>query len=369
MEDTKNTIEEIFSQVSDPRVEGRCLHKLCDILFIGFCTLLANGEDYEDMVEFGKQREDWLRSILELPNGIPSHDTFNRVFQLISPEELGQILASDGQNLINYVDRDHIILDGKKLRGVSPTSKGNKGLYILNAWVCDQRLCIGQKKIGEKTNEITVIPELLEEIELEGHVVSIDAIGCQKSIAEKIKAKQGDYLLSVKKNQKYLYEMIEEAFCDNKSISADEQWEYDHGRYETRSCEILDVFQIWTSEFYEQWPGIKTIVKIVSSRVIADKSSEETRYYISSEEIREANYYNRLARGHWGIENQLHWHLDVTFREDASRARKGNAAENLSIMRKIALHRLTQMKDKLSIKKRRFRAALNNSYLLNVLRI
>ena len=176
-------------------------------------------------------------------------------------------------------------------------------------------------------------------------------------------------MLSVKQNQKYLYEMMTEAFQDNKALNINEQWEYDHGRYETRNCKILDATKVWSSEFYEQWEGVKTLIKIESSRTIDSVSSEESRYYISSEEIKNAEYYNRLTRGHWGIENQLHWHLDVTFKEDASRARKGNAAENLSIMRKVALHRLTQMKDKLSLKKRRFRAALNNSYLLDILKI
>jgi predicted transposase YbfD/YdcC len=369
MENTKNKIKAIFLGVKDPRVVGRCLHQLTDVLFIAFCTLLANGEDYEDMVEFGKQRINWLKTVLDLPNGIPSHDTFNRVFQLLEPSELSKLLAEDGRRLLGSIAEKQLILDGKKLRGENPKSKGNKGLYILNAWIGENKLCIGQRRVDAKSNEITAIPELLEDIEIAGSIVTIDAIGCQKKIAEKIKSKSADYLLSVKKNQKYLYEMIGEAFKDNKAISSDEEWEYDHGRYEERDCEILEASKVWTNDFCEEWEGMKTLVKVKSKRRLGDKTSEETRYYISSEEVKNAVYYNRLARGHWSIENQLHWHLDVTFNEDSCRARRGNAAENLSAMRKVALHRLSYMKDKLSLKKRRFRATLNNNYLLKLLNV
>lgn len=366
MKDTKKILE-LFSTIPDPRVQGRCLHRLEDILFIAFCALLANGEDYEDIVEFGHQRESWLRTILELPNGIPSHDTFNRVFQLISPEALQKLLESDGQSLLDSIDGEQLILDGKKLKGANPKTRGNKGLYVLNAWVSKHKLCIGQKKVGAKTNEITAIPELLDELEVSGSTITIDAIGCQKKIATKIRSKEANYLLAVKKNQKDLFEMLGEAFVDNKALQSDEQWEYDHGRYETRHCEILEVSKVWEPEFYQQWKDVKTLVKVCSTREIKGKKSEEIRYYISSQSVQNASYYNQLVRGHWGIENQLHWHLDVTFKEDASRARKGNAAENLSVMRKVALHRLTRMNDKLSIKKRRFRAALNNAYLTEII--
>lgn len=369
MKDIKNKINALFSSVKDPRIEGRCLHSLIDILFIAFCTLLANGEDYEDMVEFGTQRIDWLKTVLELPNGIPSHDTFNRVFQILDPSELSKLLGEDGRELLGCIAEKQLILDGKKLRGESPKSKGNKGLYILNAWIGENNLCIGQQRVGAKSNEITAIPELLDDLEITGSVVTIDAIGCQKKIAEKIKIKSADYLLSVKKNQKYLYEMIGEAFEDNKTISSDEQWDYGHGRYEERDCKILEASKVWTKDFCEEWKGMKTLVKVKSKRRIGGKFSEENRYYISSEEVKNAAYYNKLARGHWSIENRLHWHLDVTFREDACRARRGDAAENLSAMRKMALHRLSYLKDKLSLKKRRFRAALNNDYLLKLLNI
>ncbi len=268
----KKNIQDLFAGVPDSRVVNRCSHKLSDILFIALSTLICNGEDFEDMVEFAHQRYDWLSTILELPDGIPSQDTFNRVLQRIEPKALQKCLSEDGQVLLDTLNEKQINLDGKKIRGVWPTSKGNNGLYILSAWVNENNLCVGQSRVEDKSNEITAIPELLDTLHIQGATISIDAIGCQKAIAAKIVDKQAEYLLSLKKN-------------------------------------------------------------------------------------------------HWSIENQLHWHLDVTFGEDASRARLQNAPENLNILRKIALQRITQMKDKLSKKKRRYRASLNNDYLKQVLNI
>lgn len=363
----KNEITELFGQIQDPRVINRCDHKLVDILFIAFCTLLSNGEDFEDMVEFGEQREAWLRTILELPHGIPSHDTFNRVLQMIDPQALGNCLQEDGSALLDHVEGKLISFDGKKLRGVSPTSRGNKGLYILSAWVNENRLCIGQKKVKDKSNEITAIPELIEDLDITGSIISIDAIGCQVEIAAKIRGAQADYLLAVKDNQSDLLEEITEAFEHSKIIDYAENWEYDHGRYEERQCQILNAQEALSPKMLEKWIGVNHLIKITASRQVKAKISVENRYYISSLIQHKAEDYNKLVRGHWGIENHLHWHLDVTFGEDASRARSGNAPVNLNILRKMALQRIRQMKDKRSLKKRRFRAALNQDYLLEIL--
>jgi predicted transposase YbfD/YdcC len=321
------------------------------------------------MVEFGHQRYDWLSEVLELPNGIPSHDTFNRVLQLIDPKHLSDCLDKDGAALLGSLSGKQLAIDGKKLKGVSPRSKGNSGLYILNAWVCENRLCVGQEKVEDKSNEITAIPTLLEQLDIEGAVVSIDAIGCQSAIANQILEQGGEYLLAVKKNQKELFEQLEDSFLLNPSIAQDMQWEYQRGRFEQRKCQILQAHQMLRPETLAQWKGVKTLVKIDAQRHEKDKISQETRYYISSEEGQADRYFNHLTRGHWGIENQLHWHLDVTFKEDASRARSGYAPQNLSILRKIALHRIAQMKDKLSLKKRRYRASLNNEYLLQLIQV
>ena len=365
----KENIAEIFGDIPDPRVVKRCDHKLIDILFIAFCTLLSNGEDFEDMVEFGKQRQSWLSTILELPNGIPSHDTFNRVFRILEPKYLDECLQADGSVLLDHVKDKLISLDGKKIKGADPTSRGNKGLYIMSAWVNENRLCIGQKRIKDKSNEISAIPELIDELDVEGATISIDAIGCQVSIAQKIRQAKANYLLAVKGNQKDLLEEIEEAFVYSAVQNYEENWEYDHGRYERRRCEVLAAKVSLSPNQLQRWLDVKQIIKITSQRTIKEKTSTECRYYISSLEQNDAKRFNDLVRGHWGIENHLHWHLDVTFNEDASRARSGHAPINLNILRKMALQRIKQMKDRLSLKKRRFRAALNQNYLIKILTI
>lgn len=361
----QDSLTRIFSKVDDPRIESRCLHKLKDILFIAFCTLLSNGEDFEDMVEFGEQRYSWLEQILDLPNGIPSHDTFNRVLQLVDPEQLTVSMGEDAQDLIEEIKGKLISFDGKKMRGVSPKSRGNKGLFILSAWVGENRICLGQKKVKDKSNEITAIPDLIDMLDIEGSTVSIDAIGCQVEVAEKIIEAKADYLLAVKKNQRNLFEQVSEDLIWKTTKEFNHTWEYDHGRYETRVCEIVPAKEVLTPDLLAKWTGIKTVVKIVAQRTLNGVSTSQSRYYISSEEKNE-EYYNIAVRGHWGIENHLHWHLDITFKEDANRSRTGNAPQNLNILRKMALHRIANMTDKLSLKKRRFRASMNVDYLCKV---
>lgn len=362
----RDSIEKIFSKVADPRVELRCLHRLKDILFIAFCTLLSNGEDFEDMVEFAEQRIEWLGGILDLPNGIPSHDTFNRVLQLIDPQQFALCLSEDAAELVEGVKGKLVNFDGKKMKGVSPTSRGNKGLFILSAWVGENRLCIGQQKVGDKSNEITAIPELIETLDLEGSTVSIDAIGCQVEIAEKILGASADYLLAAKENQGNLFEEVSDEYIWKSAGEFDETWEYGHGRYEVRKCRAISAGEFLSPMLLSKWTGVKTLVRIEAERTINGTTTSNTRFYISSE-MKDAAFYNTAVRGHWGIENHLHWHLDVTFNEDANRSRKGNAPQNLNILRKMALHRISRMGDKLSLKKRRFRASMNVEYLRKVL--
>ncbi len=361
----QDSITRIFSKVADPRVENRCKHRLKDILFIAFCTLLSNGEDFEDMVEFGKQRQLWLEEILELPNGIPSHDTFNRVLQVIDSEQLTISMGEDAQDLIEDIKDKLISLDGKKMKGFSPKSRGNRGLFILSAWVGENRICLGQKKVENKSNEIRAIPDLIDSLDIEGSTVSIDAIGCQVDIAEKILTSKANYLLALKKNQGTLLDQVSDDFTWQSAKYLNETWEYDHGRYETRVCQIVSAKEVLSPDLLTKWTGIKTVVKIVAQRTIKDVTTSQTRFYISSEE-RNEEFYNLAVRGHWSIENHLHWHLDVTFNEDANRSRSGNAPQNLNILRKMALHRISNMDDKLSLKKRRFRASMNVDYLREV---
>ena len=242
-------------------------------------------------------------------------------------------------------------------------------MYILTAWVSESSVCVAQKKVDDKSNEITAIPELLDNMNIKEAVVSIDAIGCQKLIASKIINKEGDYLLALKKNQKDSYQRVEDVFRFHAPKKFDLMKDKNHAREETRKCSILDINKLPKDEIPSKWNGLNTLVKIESTRKTKDKTQQNTRYYLSSEIIKNPSYYNMLVRGHWSIENKLHWHLDVTFKEDASRSRKGNAPENLNILRKIALQRVNLQKDKLSKKKRRFKAAMNTNYIKEILRI
>lgn len=372
MRTTKNQtkleiVSTYLSTVKDHRMINKCKHKLSDILFIGLLTHLSNGEDFVDMVLFGKTHKTFLQEYITLANGIPSEDTFERVFSAIEPDVLRVCLNDYGKDVVGLLSEKQICLDGKKLKGVSPTSRGNRGLYILNAWVAENRICVGQKRVEDKSNEITAIPALIEQLDVKDAVVSIDAIGCQRDIAEQIVKKEGHYLLALKTNQRELYDDAECGFKACKPISISENWEYDHGRYETRKCSILPAGEVLLPENLSQWCGLKTIIKVEAMRLIRGKETSETRFYISDEQGKTAEYYNALVRGHWSIENQLHWHLDVTFKEDASRARKGNVAENLSTLRKLALQIITAQNDKLSLKKRRVMAAYDDEYMRKLL--
>lgn len=256
-----------------------------------------------------------------------------------------------------------ICLDGKKLRGHSPHSRGNKGLYSVNAWVSENRLCIGQHRVCDKSNEIDAIPKLLEEMDIIDAVVTVDAMGCQKHIARQIIKQNGHYLLAVKGNQKELLDEVSCAFKANSPGVVSDQWEYDHGRFETRRCSILWAASAMDQQIVNEWVGLQAIVKLESSRNIGQKPTLETRYYLSDEQEVDALYFSRLIRVHRAIKNHLHWHLDVTFRQDACRVRKGNAPENLTTLRKLALQIVSHHDDKLSLKKRRVKATYYVNYM------
>lgn len=359
----------IFSKVPDPRVEGRCLHLLSDILFIALCTLLSKGEDFEDMVAFAEEREDWLRTKIGLPNGIPSHDTFNRVFQIIDSKHLIEVLGEDGSTLLDHVEGQLINIDGKKLKGASPGTKGNEGLFILSAWVSEQEFCLGQQMVDHKSNEIFSIPDLLDEIEVKGSTISLDAMGTQTEIAKKIIKKKADYLLALKQNQEGLFEEVEQAFSTFVGQEHLDKWESDHGRIERRACSILDAKEVLGPKQLKLWPKLSTLIKVSSVRITKGIEASKTRFYISSRADLLPQEYNQMVRKHWSIENKLHWHLDVTFGEDASRARTNNAPQNLNVFRKLALRRVAKDDSKLSKRKRLFKASMNIQYLDKLLRL
>jgi predicted transposase YbfD/YdcC len=366
----EHKISYYFEEVKDPRVIGRCDHPLSDILVTAICTYLTGCTDYQDMYLFGKERGVALKgSLLELPNGAPSADTYERVFKCLDVESLKNCLARYGKEILSSLAEKQIVLDGKKLKGVSPTSKGNAGCYILNAWVSENRICVGQEKVDDKSNEITAIPNVLKSLDIEDAVVSIDAIGTQTEITKQIREQKGHYLLSVKGNQKELLEDIQCAFKTHRGYNFTEETDCDHGRIETRHCSILPAKDFLLEENLENWKDIATLIKVDACREIKGVQTSETRYYISDEDINMATYYQALVRDHWGIENQLHWHLDVTFKEDFCRARTGNAPENLSTVRMFALQIISNVNDKLSLKKRQYKAALDMEYMKKILKI
>jgi predicted transposase YbfD/YdcC len=374
----KHKISYYLEGVKDHRVVARCAHLLSDILIVAICTYVTGGTDFKDMYLFCKERGEQLKgSLLVLTNGTPSVDTFERVFKHLDVEALRNCLCTFGREILDCLAEKQIVLDGKKLKGVSPTSKGNSGCYILNAWVSENRFCVGQEKVADKSNEITAIPKVLNSLDIEDSVVTIDAMGTQTAIAAQIREKKGNYLLSVKANQKGLLEDVESAFKVNHGHDTMEETEKGHGRIETRQCSILPAKDFLLDENLKAWKDVATLVKIDASREIKGVRKEETRYYISNEKIQKAAYYNALVRGHWGIvrlrsltiENHLHWHLDVTFKEDMCRARAGNAPENLATLRKFALQILTNVKDNLSLKKRQYKAALDMEYMKKILLI
>lgn len=358
-------IRDYFLQVEDFRQAAKCRYQLADILLIGLCTYLSNGHDYEDMVLFAQTHAQHLAELVDLPS-VPSHDTFNRVFQLLSPALLQACLAQHGHALLDTLAQKQICLDGKKLRGVSPRSPGNAGLYLVNAWVSENRLCVGQQRVADKSNEITALPKLLAQLDLREAVVTTDAMGCQAAIAGQIRQQQGHYLLALKRNQGQLWEEVRCAFQANAASSGQEKWEYARDRFEQRRCWCLAATSL-DAAFVAAWPGLQTLVKVEASRCVAGQTSREVRYYLSDETEENPRYYSKLARGHWGIENHLHWHLDVTLKEDACRVRAGYGPENLATLRKLTLQVLTQQRDGLSLAKRRVKAAYDIHYLKQLL--
>lgn len=354
-----------FSEVNDFRVQGRCLHLLEDILMLSLCAVICGAEDFEDIENYGRQKEDFLRGFLQLPNGIPSHDTIDRVFRHLDPASLSASLQRWSAALLDFLSSYQINVDGKVLRGTAEAGKRTSGLCLISAWVADQGLSLGQVKVDEKSNEKTAIPVLLGELDLKNSLVSIDAAACNSSIAGQIVAGRGDYLLALKRNQKTLYEQVASEVERQKVGLQKDVWEdFGSGRIEKRTCYVLEDLQF--VEALQDWAGINAVVIIEAQREKNGKQTLEIRYYLSS--LGEsAQEFNRLVRSHWSIENQLHWHLDVSFHEDQSRTHKDNAPENMATLRKTALQALKQVNDRQSIKSRRKIAGWNNEYLIQIL--
>jgi len=366
-----DSIMEHFDTLTDPRMERRKLHKLHDIVFITIAAVICGCDEWNDIEEFGQIRYEWLKTILELPNGIPSHDTFNRVFSLLDPQELQQCFTSWVQAVAPISEDNIISIDGKRM--CNSGEGGNKAIiHMVSAWSNANNMVLAQQKVNNKSNEITAIPALLDLLDIKGCLITIDAMGCQQDIAKKIVSKEADYVLAVKNNQEHLYDDLQEAFEQDKNILADVQVHADHGRIEKRKCSIISDTD-WICR-QQNWTNIHTLIKIESERNFKGETAKnevQTRYYISSHKG-DAAFFNHAVREHWSIENKLHWTLDVAFGEDKSTKQAGNAAENFSYISKIALNLLKHYHDsrgaqKVSIKTKRKKCGWDKDYLLKVL--
>lgn len=366
----KSLFQECFATLEDPRSPINKLHDLNDILVIAVFSVVCGAETWKQMEEFAKSKAKFLKSFLDLPNGIPSDDTFNRVISSINPKEFEVCFVNWAASLAGSFNRQVIAVDGKTARGAK--SNGEKSpVHIVSAWANANELVIGQVKVEDKSNEITAIPELLDLLFIQGDIVTIDAMGTQTAIAEKIIEKEADYILAVKDNQKQLFQDIKDEFQFGKSLLINEDIDFGHGRIETRICSVISDFQ-FIDNSNQKWKNLKQVIKLESIREFknSDKTTEKaTRYYISSL-YEQPEQYQKHIRSHWGVENKLHWVLDVGFSEDASRKRAENAAQNYSIILKIALNLLKNDKTtKQGIAGKRLKAAWNHQYLKKLFNI
>lgn len=375
MKDSKPTIskliEDNFSNITEPR-ESNKWHKLFDIITIAICAVICGAEGWEHIEDFGKVKYDWFKKFLELPHGIPSHDTFSRVFAAIDSKEFQESFTNWVQAVYQFSDEQIVAIDGKTLRRSHDKGIGKKAIHMVSAFATANGIVLGQIKTDEKSNEITAIPELLKLLEIEGCIVTIDAMGCQKKIAKEIIDKKADYVLSLKGNQSNMHNDIalyfQEALSSNfKDINVDyyETVDGEHGRIEIRRYWITSDIN-WL-QGKELWENLTTIGMVQRERQVDGSISTETSYSINSIKS-DAKNYAKAVRNHWAIENSLHYVLDISFREDDCRIRRGNAAENFAVLRHIALNLLKKETSlKKSIKAKRLRAGWDNSYLEKVL--
>jgi predicted transposase YbfD/YdcC len=361
-----------FADLRDPRVERTREHLLEEILLISIAAILSGANGWNEIEDYAHSKYAWFKSFLTLPSGIPSHDTFNRVFSALDPEELEKGFVAWVSSIAKLTAGEVVAIDGKTLRGAQePSKKGadKKAIvHMVSAWANTNCLVLAQRRVDEKSNEITAIPKLLDALELSGTVVTIDAMGCQRAIAEKIVTKSADYILAVKENQGHLLEEIKDSFQMLAADAIDEQIDCGHGRVEQRSCSVIADLSLVDKA--SEWASLQGLVRIKSERFhkATGKTEREIRYYITSLSP-DAVRLNRSIRQHWGIENKLHWVLDVGFGEDLDRKRAGHAAQNFSVLNRIALNLLKQDKtSKRGVHGKRLKAGWDNDYLLHLLR-
>lgn len=369
------SIESHFDELSDPRINRHKRHKLLDIVVISICGVICGAQDWVAIAALGKSKEQWFSTFLELPNGIPSHDTFGRVFRRLNFEEFERCFFNWINGVFGKTEGQVIPIDGKQLRHSYSSEDNKAAIHLVSAWASANGVTLGQVEVDGKSNEITAIPKLLEMLDIAGCIVTIDAMGCQTEIAKSIVNADGDYLLALKKNQGTLYEDVQLLFDNLEQIElADggsdtaQTIDKDHGRLEIRrATAIYDTDCLSALRATGKFKGLKSIVQVTAERHIGEKHTIERRYYISSLTT-SASHLLSVTRRHWSIENSMHWVLDVVFNEDASRIRKGNGAHNFAILRRIALNLLKQEDSlKLGIANKRLVAAADNDYLLKTL--
>jgi predicted transposase YbfD/YdcC len=362
-----------FAAVPDPRAASKCRHKLLDILVIAVLGALCGAEYWTEVEFFAKAEREWLKGFLELPGGIPSHDTFGRIFALLDPKAFTEAFLTWVRSNRSEVEGDVIALDGKTSRRTFDRLAGKSPLHLVSAFSHGSGLVLGQRAVDGKSNEIKAIPELLKLIQIRGKVVTIDAMGCQKEIAREIRARKGDYVLALKGNQTRLHEDVkaffvwarEQGFKDIPHAFS-ETTDKGHGRIEIRKVWCTE--DISWLEGRQAWAGLKSVVAVESERITGDLSSKETRLFISSLPASDAQRMGEIVRAHWAIENRLHWVLDVMLNEDQSRVRKGNAPEVTAILRHIVLNLLRMdHQTKASIRSKRILASLKPAYRLKAI--
>ena len=361
----QTSLHKAFRFLHDPRINRRKLHSLLDIIILSVLGVLSGAESYDSIELFGKENIAFLKQFLGLKNGIPSHDTINRLFQALSPRQFERCFISWVQELKDKGIIERVIaIDGKTVRGSKDSFHHRSALHSVHAWSVENGICLGQLECGEKTNEITVIPQLIDLLDIKGSIITIDAMGTQTAIAKKVVESGGDYILAVKGNQGSLEEEVHSTCKRNRPVFDSCVVEKGHGRIETRRCEVFEKGLI--IDFEKRWENLTSVIKITSIREFANKTETQERFYISS--LSTKNDFNKYIRDHWAVENNLHWTLDMIFREDEQRKRANHAAKNFAIVRKIALNLLKKDKGKESLRSKRLKAAWNKEFLINLLK-
>ena len=359
------SFQSFVSSLEDPRQQSKVVYPLHEILLLCLCGTLSGCESFVDIVEYGEEKLPFLRQLSDFTHGIPSHDTLSAVFRALDPEPFNTVFVQWTSHLSESIRDCVVAIDGKTVRGSK--AGGTTPLHLISAWCDDQRLVLGQRASRHKKNEIKDIPELLELLYLKGAIVTLDAMGCQRQIARKIRDRKAEYVLALKGNQRGLYDDVVTWFeeAGHENVASLQTVDGDKGRIETRSYTQCDDIE-WLRERHPEWEGLLSIGRVVSIREVKGKATTQTRYYISSLPLG-VQRFARAVRSHWGIENRLHWILDMTFRDDDARVRKDQGPKNLAIIKHAAMNLLNKAKDKKSIRVMRKKAGWNNQFMLQIL--